>query len=158
MDRKKYSNIILSILFIFLLVSLIWQNYTLSKLNSALNSLDSRIESEFDGTKSMLSYAFRSQEYSILLSRNIESFKELSLYGYYLDGYYGGDDKWCDLSQAIGELNNKEIFQYLSKEDCEMIADFLDEHEYINSPQITEEEIKPILERIEAILQEYSSS
>lgn len=158
MKLRKYANIILSILLIALLGISIWQNSHTSRLSQSLDQLDSRISTEFDGAKHMLSFALRDYEYSPLLTQSIEGFKVASLYGYYLDGFSGGDAQWCILSQAIGELNNEEIFQYLSKEDCDMIADFLDEHEYKNSPEIAEEEIAPILERIESILQEYTAS
>ena len=129
-----------------------------TRLNQSLEQLDARIAMEFNGAKSMLSHEFAQQEYTPLLARKLEKFEMVCLYGYYLDGFSGGDAQWCLFSQALGEVNNEEIFRLLSPEDCRMIADFLAQHDYHNCPQITREDISPILERIESILQEYTAS
>ena len=81
-----------------------------------------------------------------------------ALYGYCFDGFSGGDAQWCPLSQALGELNDPAIFALLTEEDCGTIADFLGSHSYRNDPELTESDVAPILDRVEAVLAEYHSA
>ena len=72
MKPRKYVNIILSVLLIALLGISIWQNIHTSRLSQSLDQLDSRISTEFDGAKHMLSFALRDYEYSPLLTQSID--------------------------------------------------------------------------------------
>ena len=46
----------------------------------------------------------------------------------------------------------------LTEEDCGTIADFLESHSYRNDPELTESDVAPILDRVEAVLAEYHSA
>ena len=93
-----------------------------------------------------------------LLARELEQLQTAALYGYCFDGFSGGDAQWCPLSQALGELNDPAIFALLTEEDCGTIADFLENHSYRNDPELTESDVAPILDRVEAVLAEYHSA
>ncbi len=53
-----------------------------------------------------------------------------------------------DLGQALSEINNEEAFNYISYGDLDVIAKFLDEHEYKNTPEITRKDMDHVLEII----------
>ena len=93
-----------------------------------------------------------------LLARELERLQTAALYGYYFDGFSGGDAQWCPLSQALGELNDPAIFALLTEEDCRTIADFLKTYSYRNDPELTEADAAAILDRVEAVLAEYHGS
>ncbi len=118
------------------------------KLNTAMENMDNCIETEFTWAKDNISYLLRKLQYTPELSESIAKFEMTSFYGYYFDGLSGGDDRWCILGQALSEINNEEAFNYISYGDLDVIAKFLDEHEYKNTPEITREDMDHVLEKI----------
>jgi hypothetical protein len=144
------------IIFVCLSVSLFY-NYQARDTNSALSHLDYQIQREFGASKAEVAYYLMEHEYSASLSESITQFRMSSLYGYYLDGHAGGDPQWLTLAEQLRQVNDPDIFKYLSNDDREAIAQFLEEHEYKNDPQITEEDIAPLVQRLKAAVDKYTS-
>ena len=154
--RQTVSASTVTAILLLLLVCLSsWQSRRLARLRESMDRMDLRMEQEFEAARSLLVSEFREGAYTPLLARELEQFQAAALYGYYFDGVSGGDAQWCPLTQALGELNDPAIFALLTEEDCAAIADFLDRYSYQNAPELTEEDITPILERVEAVLAEY---
>ena len=137
--------------------ALLFSNLQAQNTISALNELDSRIELEFSFSKSSVAHYLKEHEYSAPLSESITQFRMATMYGYYLDGRSGGDPQWLILAEQLREVNNPDIFKYLSNDDHEVIAQFLEEHEYKNDPEITEEDIAPLVERLKGAVNKYIS-
>lgn len=135
-----------------------WQSRQSARLRESMGQMDLRMEREFEGARVLLSGEFREAAYTPLLARELEQLQTAALYGYCFDGFSGGDAQWCPLSQALGELNDPAIFALLTEEDCGTIADFLENHSYRNDPELTESDVAPILDRVEAVLAEYHSA
>ncbi len=74
-----------------------------------------------------------------------------------MDGKTGGDPQWLILAEQLREANNPDVFKYLSNDDITEIAQFLEQHEYQNTPQISEEDIAPLIQSIQAALNRYLS-
>ena len=132
-----------------------WQSRQSAQLRESMGQMDIRMEMEFEAARVLLSGEFREAAYTPLLARELEQLQTAALYGYYFDGFAGGDAQWCLLSQALGELNDPAIFALLTEEDCGAIADFLESYSYRNDPELTEADAAPILDRVEAVLAEY---
>lgn len=132
-------------------------NQQAKNTSAGLSALDNRIEMEFSFSKSKLADYLMEYEYSAPLSEAITQFRMASLYGYYLDGKTGGDPQWLILAEQLREANNPDVFKYLSNDDITEIAQFLEQHEYQNTPQISEEDIAPLIQSIQAALNRYLS-
>ena len=81
-------------LILILLVGIVVSTFYSSQeadTRSSLRELDARIELEFDSAKSSVAYHLREDVSSASLSEAISRFRMASLYGYYLDGRFGGD-------------------------------------------------------------------
>lgn len=145
--------IVLIGIFAFLFSNLQTQN-----TKSALHNLDTRIQQEFHVSKAEVTDYLMEHEYSAPLSESITQFRMASLYGYYLDGHTGGDPQWLILAEQLRAVNDPDIFKYLSMDDHEAIAQFLEEHEYKNDPPITEKDIAPLIERMQKAYNKYTQS
>ena len=153
--RTVSASTVTAILLLVLVCLNSWQSRQSARLREAMGQMDIRMEMEFEGARVPLSEEFREAAYTPLLARELERLQTAALYGYYFDGFSGGDAQWCPLSQALGELNDPAIFALLTEEDCRTIADFLDTYSYRNDPALTEADAAPILDRVEEVLAEY---
>ena len=143
--RTVSASTVTAILLLVLVCLNSWQSRQSARLRESMGQMDLRMEREFEGAR-------------VLLARELEQLQTAALYGYCFDGFSGGDAQWCPLSQALGELNDPAIFALLTEEDCGTIADFLENHSYRNDPELTESDVAPILDRVEAVLAEYHSA
>ena len=143
--RTVSASTVTAILLLVLVCLNSWQSRQSARLRESMGQMDLRMEREFEGAR-------------VLLSGELEQLQTAALYGYCFDGFSGGDAQWCPLSQALGELNDPAIFALLTEEDCGTIADFLENHSYRNDPELTESDVAPILDRVEAVLAEYHSA
>lgn len=155
MKKVFGERTVLKLIILIGIFALLFSNLQAQNTNSALNELDSRIELEFGFSKSSVAHYLREHEYSAPLSESITQFRMASMYGYYLDGRSGGDPQWLIIAEPLREVSNPDIFKYLSNDDCDAIAQFLEEHEYKNDPQITEEDIAPLVERLKEAVNQY---
>ena len=153
--RTVSASTVTAILLLVLVCLNSWQSRQSARLREAMGQMDIRMEMEFEGARVPLSEEFREAAYTPLLARELERLQTAALYGYYFDGFSGGDAQWCPLSQALGELNDPAIFALLTEEDCRAIADFLKTYSYRNDPELTEADAAAILDRVEAVLAEY---
>ena len=153
--RTVSASTVTGILLLVLVCLNSWQSRQSAQLRESMGQMDIRMEMEFEAARVLLSGEFREAAYTPLLARELEQLQTAALYGYYFDGFAGGDAQWCPLSQALGELNDPAIFALLTEEDCGAIADFLESHSYRNDPALTEADAAHILDRIGAILAEY---
>ena len=149
------EHIGLKLIVLICIFASLFSNLQARNINSGLSHLDYQILREFGTSKTDIAYYLMEHEYSVTLSESITQFRMASLYGYYLDGYAGGDPQWLILAAQLREINNPDIFKYLSNDDCEVIAQFLEEHEYKNDPQITEEDIAPLIDRLKEAVNKY---
>lgn len=156
--RTVSASMVTAILLLVLVCLNSWQSRQPARLRESMGQMDIRMEREFEGARVLLSGEFREAAYTPLLARELEQLQTAALYGYYFDGFSGGDAQWCPLSQALGELNDPAIFALLTEEDCGTIADFLENHSYRNDPELTESDVAPILDRVEAVLAEYHAA
>ena len=153
--RTVSASTVTAILLVVLVCLNSWQSRGSARLRESMGQMDLRMEMEFEGARVLLGQEFREGTYTPLLARELEQLQTAALYGYYFDGFSGGDAVWCPLSQALGELNDSAIFALLTEEDCGAIADLLESHSYRNDPELTEADAAPILDRVEEVLAEY---
>ena len=153
--RTVSASTVTAILLVVLVCLNSWQSRQSARLWESMGQMDIRMEREFEGARVLLGQEFREAAYTPLLARELDQFQTAALYGYYFDGFSGGDAQWCPLSQVLGELNDPAIFALLTEEDCVAIADFLESYSYRNDPELTEADAAPILERVEEVLAEY---
>ena len=158
--RTVSASTVTAILLLVLVCLNSWQSRQSARLRVTANYRPTLDGERFftEGARVLLSGEFREAAYTPLLARELEQLQTAALYGYYFDGFSGGDAQWCPLSQALGELNDPAIFALLTEEDCGTIADFLESHSYRNDPELTESDVAPILDRVEAVLAEYHSA
>lgn len=152
---KIISNIMRVAVFIIVCGAVFFSSQHTKDTKAALYELDTRIEVEFAFAKSGVANYLLEQDYSAHLSEAITKFRMAALYGYYLDGQAGGDPQWLILAEQLREVNNPDIYKYLSDNDREAIASFLEQHEYQNDPEITEADIAPLIERLQKAVNEY---
>lgn len=147
-------------LILILLVGIVVSTFYSSQeadTRSSLRELDARIELEFDSAKSSVAYHLREDVSSASLSEAISQLRMASLYGYYLDGRFGGDPQWLLLAEPLREIGDPAVLAHLSRDDREAIAQFLDEHGYRNDPPITETDLVPLIGPLEGAVSKYQS-
>ena len=104
--RTVSASTVTAVLLLVLVCLNSWQSRRSARLREAMGQMDIRMEMEFEGARVPLSEEFREAAYTPLLARELERLQTAALYGYYFDGFSGGDAQWCPLSQALGELND----------------------------------------------------
>ena len=152
---KLFSDVMRIAMLIIVCIAVFFASRSTKNTETSLNRLDTRIEMEFSFAKSGVADCLLEPNYSTRLSESIEKFRMAAMYGYYLDGQFGGDPQWLILAEQLREVNDPEIYKYLSSNDREAIAVFLEQHKYQNDPEITQSDIAPLIERLKNAVDEY---
>lgn len=154
----KLKTIILTVILSLLCVLVLVQNQENKAICQDFSTIDAWMEREFESSKDMLVYHLHAKEFDFLDFRQLTRFQMAAVYGTYLEhSDFGGDPEWGHLAQALDLLKHEAIFSRLTDDDFNMIVSFLNDHHYRNQPEITKADLAPIVDRLNSLLNEFSS-